>query len=79
MKPRRIVSTCAALLCALGALSALSGCSKPKPPDKERPVDPQATQMRDAIHKPIEQAKAVEGAVDQGAQQTRNAIDAAGG
>lgn len=75
MKPRRIVSTfaCAALLCALVA------CSKPAPPEKERPVDPQATQMRDAIQQPIEQAKSVEGAVDQGAQQTRDAIDAAGG
>ncbi|WP_046658182.1 hypothetical protein [Lysobacter capsici] len=75
MKPRRIVSTfaCAALLCTLGA------CSKPAPPEKERPVDPQATQMRDAIQQPIKQAKSVEGAVDQGAQQTRDAIDAAGG
>jgi hypothetical protein len=75
MKPRRIVSTfaCAALLSGLGA------CSKPAPPEKERPVDPQATQMRDAIQQPIEQAKSVEGAVDQGAQQTRDAIDAAGG
>lgn len=75
MNPSRIVTAlaCAALCCALAA------CSKPQPPEKERPVDPKATQMRDAIQQPIEKAKAVEGTVDQGAQQTRNAIDAAGG
>ncbi|MFD0320696.1 hypothetical protein [Lysobacter gummosus] len=75
MNPSRIVSTlaCAALCCALGA------CSKPQPPEKERPVDPQATQMRDAIQQPIQKAKTVEGAVDEGAQHTRDAIDAAGG
>ncbi|MEI2431946.1 MULTISPECIES: hypothetical protein [Lysobacter] len=72
MKPSLavIALTCAALLAA---------CSKPQPPEKEHPVDPQATQMRDAIQKPIEKAKAVEGDVQQGAQNTRDAIDAAGG
>lgn len=71
MKPSLAVI---ALTCA-----ALAACSKPQPPEKERPVDPQATQMRDAIQKPIEKAKAVEGDVEKGAQNTRDAIDAAGG
>ncbi|MET4727894.1 hypothetical protein ABIE09_001701 [Lysobacter enzymogenes] len=71
MKPSLVVLV---LICA-----AAAACSKPQPPEKERPVDPQATQMRDAIQKPIEQAKGVEGSVDQGAQHTRDAVEAAGG
>lgn len=78
MKPGPIVSTLAgaALLCALGAAN---GCSKPQPPEKERPVDPQAAQMRDATRPPLDQARAVEATVDQSVQQTRIAIDAARG
>jgi len=75
MKPSLVVVP---LICAALAV-ALAACSKPQPPEKERPVDPQATQMRDAIHKPIEQAKGVEGSVDQGAQNTRDAVEAQGG
>lgn len=71
--PVAVVAASAALAAALAA------CSKPQPPEKERPVDPQATQMRDAIQKPIEQAKGVEHSVDQGAQQTRDAVEAQGG
>lgn len=71
--PVAVVAASAALVAALAA------CSKPQPPEKERPVDPQATQMRDAIQKPIEQAKGVEHSVDQGAQQTRDAVEAQGG
>ncbi|WP_261370000.1 hypothetical protein ABU614_08345 [Lysobacter firmicutimachus] len=64
---------------AVAALGALAGCTKPQPPDKERPVEPQATQLRDAIQQPIDQAKGSEDAVDQGAQRQRDAIEAAGG
>ncbi|MEI2453396.1 hypothetical protein [Lysobacter firmicutimachus] len=64
---------------AVAALGALAGCTKPQPPDKERPVEPQATQLRDAIQQPIDQAKSSEDAVDQGAQRQRDAIEAAGG
>ncbi|QWP77188.1 hypothetical protein J5226_01930 [Lysobacter sp. K5869] len=71
--PVAVVAASAALVAALAA------CSKPQPPEKERPVDPQATQMRDAIQKPIEKAKSVEPSVDQGAQQTRDAVEAQGG
>lgn len=75
MKPSTIVSAfaSAALCCVLAA------CSKPQPPDTERPVDPKATQMRDAIQQPLEKAKSAQDTVDQGAQQTRDAIEAAGG
>ncbi|QQP95266.1 hypothetical protein [Lysobacter enzymogenes] len=68
----------AALACAV-SIAAIAACSKPQPPEKERPVDPQATQMRDAIQKPIQEAKGVEHSVDQGAQQTRDAVEAQGG
>ncbi len=67
------------LVIAVAALGALAGCTKPQPPDKERPVEPQATQLRDAIQQPIDQAKGSEDAVDQGAQRQRDAIEAAGG
>ena len=75
MKPNRIVS---ALACA-ALCGVLAACSKPQPPEKERPVDPKATQLRDAIQEPLDKAKAAQGTVDDGAKQTADAIDAAGG
>lgn len=75
MKPSPVVPALAAAALAL----ALAACSKPQPPEKERPVDPQATQMRDAIHKPLEQARDAQKTLDDGAQKTRDAIEAAGG
>lgn len=70
----------AALACAL-LLVALAGCSKPKPPEKERPPEPQAahTQLRDAIRAPIEKARDVDAATNQAADAQRAAIEAAGG
>jgi hypothetical protein len=59
------------------ALVTLSACGKPQPPDPERRPDPQATAMRDAIAKPLEQAKAAQTAVDEAAKVQRAAIDAA--
>ena len=67
------------LLTGMTVLALLAGCSKPRPPEKERPVEPQATQLRDAIQQPIERAKSTENAVDEAAQQQRAAIEAAGG
>jgi len=54
----------------------MAGCSKPKPPEKERPVEPQATQLRDAIQAPIDKAKNVEKQVQDAADAQRAAIDA---
>ncbi|MGO1000707.1 hypothetical protein [Lysobacter sp. CA196] len=79
MTPHRIVPIASASLATAALLCALTACSKPQPPDKERPVEPQATQLRDAIQQPIEQAKSTENAVDEAAQQQRAAIEAAGG
>jgi hypothetical protein len=57
-----------------------TACSKPEPPDKEQPPEPQAaeqhTQLRDAIQAPIDRAKAVSPAVQDAAQQQRDQIDA---
>nr|WP_144816980.1 hypothetical protein [Lysobacter ruishenii] len=63
----------------------LSACSRPEPPDKERPPEPQATaparhtELRDAIQAPQDKARAVEGAVEDAAKAQRAAIEAAGG
>jgi uncharacterized lipoprotein YajG len=65
------------LLCALMALALLAGCSKPKPPDKDRPPEPQATQLRDAMQAPLEQAKQAQEEAKQAAEEQRKAIEAA--
>ena len=57
-------------------VALLAGCSKPQPPEKERPVEPQATQLRDAINAPLEKAKNVEKQVQDAADAQRAAIDA---
>jgi len=67
--------------CALSLLIACSACSKPEPPKKEQPPDPQAqaqhdTELRDAIQAPIDRAKAVEPQVLDAAKQQQDAIDA---
>ncbi|MFC3550633.1 hypothetical protein ACFOLC_06340 [Lysobacter cavernae] len=67
------------LLCTLTVLALLAGCSKPRAPDKERPVEPQATQLRDAIQAPIEQAQAAQDEAVKAAEQQREAIEAATG
>lgn len=73
------------IACAL----ALGACSKPKPPDPEKPPEPQATaatpapaqatELREAIQQPIDQAKAASEATDAAAKRQREAIDAATG
>jgi hypothetical protein len=60
-------------------LLGCGACSKPEPPKKEQPPEPQVeqhTELRDAIQKPIERANAVEGQVLDAAKQQQDAIDA---
>ena len=57
-------------------LAASAGCTRPKPPEKERPVDPQATQLRDSIQQPIQKAQAVEADVLEAADKQRDSIEA---
>jgi hypothetical protein len=68
---------------ALSLLLACSACSKPEPPKKDQPPEPQAqapvethTELRDAIQAPIDRAKAVEPEVLDAAQKQRDDIDA---
>jgi hypothetical protein len=81
----------AALACTL--LLACAACSKPEPPPTEHPPEPQAadagiaavpaavthTDLRDAIQRPIDRAKAVEDVVHDAAEQQRAAIEAQAG
>jgi len=62
-------------------LALIAACSKPKPPEKERPPEPQArnTELRDAIQAPIEKAQQVEGDVQEAADEQRAAIESQGG
>ena len=69
----RTLAGCAALLVAVAA------CSKPVPPEKERPPVPkaaQATQIRDAINAPIDKARNVEADIQKAADAQRAAIEA---
>ncbi len=67
------------LTCCAVLLTGVVACTKPKPPEKERPVEPQAaqhTQLRDAIQAPIDKAKNVEAEMQKAADDQRAAIDA---
>ena len=59
-------------------VTGLSAC-KPEPPPLEQPPEPKATaiELRDAIKRPIDKAKAVETATQEAADKQRAAIDAA--
>lgn len=76
----RTLLPCTLLCCTLSILVA---CSKPRPPEKERPPEPQAATrpapLRDAIQRPIDKARAVEDTVQRAAEEQRAALDAAGG
>jgi hypothetical protein len=66
--------------CVLLVLLSCAACTQPVPPPTEKKPEPQAhTELRDAIQRPIDKAKAVEGAVQDAADKQRAAIDAAGG
>ena len=68
--------------CVVLLMAALAACSKPQPPEKERPPVPkspqaaQATQMRDAIQAPIDKARNVEADARKAAEAQRAAIEA---
>jgi hypothetical protein len=71
----RLIALSALLLCA-------AACSKPEPPPTDQPPEPQAqqaTQLRDAIQRPIDKAKAVEPQVLEAAKQQQAQIEAQAG
>jgi len=72
------------------AVLLLCACSKPKPPETDRPPEPRAdapqaadgsdaTELRDTIRQPIDRARAVQGEVDAGAAKQRADVDAQAG
>ncbi|MDR6991920.1 hypothetical protein [Luteimonas sp. 3794] len=66
-------------LAAATLLVALSACTPPPDSPTEKPTEPRAAQIRDAIREPLDEAHATQHAVDADARRTREAIDAAGG
>jgi len=66
-----------AAICQLVAATMLAACSKPEPPPRDQPPEPQAqhTELRDAIQQPIDQAKAVEKSVQDAADRQQAEID----
>lgn len=65
-------------LLILPLLLGLAAC-KPQPPETERRPDPQATALRDAMSKDLEQAKAAAAATEDAAKAQKAALDAAEG
>ena len=59
-------------------LLALAAC-KPQAPDTERRPDPQATALRDAMKKDLDQAKATAAAAEQAGKAQQAELDAAVG
>lgn len=80
----------ARLSLALAMCAALAACSKPKVPEQDVPPAPQSgatptaaaqspTTLNEAIHQPIDDAKATRKATEDAAVEQRRAIDAATG
>lgn len=80
----------AALLLPLAFCAALSACKKPEPPKNEppkpradaaetAPAAPQASELREAIQKPIDKANAAQDATAAAEQKRDAALDAATG
>jgi hypothetical protein len=61
---------------ALAALLLCAACSKPAPPETDRPPEPQADAAQATIRQPIDRARAVQGEVDAGATKQRAGVDA---
>jgi hypothetical protein len=61
---------------ALAALLLCAACSKPAPPETDRPPEPQADAAQATIRQPIDRARAVQGEVDAGATKQRDGVDA---
>ncbi|MEN5040448.1 hypothetical protein [Stenotrophomonas sp. TWI1183] len=61
------------------AMIALSACNRPVPPAPDTPPEPQATELRDAIQKPIDRARSVSDTLQQSADARAAEADRASG
>lgn len=61
----------------VGVLVLGASACGPNAPPVDKPPEPQATQLRDAIKAPIDRANAVQDTVSQAAEQQQATIDAA--
>lgn len=66
-------------LLILPLLIGLAACGKPQPPETERRPEPQATALRDAMAKDLDQAKATAAAAEQASKAQQAELDAAVG
>lgn len=71
-------SPCLRLLCA-ACLGALAACSPPAAPQPDKPPTPQSTAAVQALHRPLDQAKAVAGQLQQAKDAQDKQIEAAEG
>lgn len=60
-------------------LLACTACTPPPDTPTDKPTEPQATQMRDAMQKPLDRAHAAQQTLDDNAVRQREAIENAGG
>ena len=61
------------------AMIALSACNRPVPPAPDTPPEPQATELRDAIQKPIDRARSVSDTLQHSADAQAAEVDRATG
>jgi|GEM_PF-818594 len=63
----------------MAALLTCAACTPPPDKPTDKPTEPRATQLRDAMQAPVDSARAAQAAVDTDAQRQRQAIEDAGG
>ena len=66
-----------AVCCA--CLLACAACTPPPDQPTEKPTEPRATALREAVHAPLESAQAAQRHVENAAARQTETIDAAGG
>ena len=64
------------IACALTLGLGLSACG-PDLPQRDKPPEPQASALSDAIQDPLDKAAAVQGTLDEVARQQKAAVEAA--
>lgn len=62
-----------------GAALLVAACTPPPDTPTDKPAEPQATGLRDAVRAPLEAAQDAQQTLDEGAVRQRRAIEDAGG